>query len=153
MFLGERCTIARILLIIIRSLYLKGTAESTYTLFFNLSSDFQSTKFVASHGGQKSCENARMARLPAVPVGSLHVRGCQSVGKLVGRRVQFKQRKTIVRKLSNSGFLVDQNGLISVLNHLFKHQKTLLNAETQNQAIIHHSFRVLGRLYSLIPCW
>ena len=30
---------------------------------------FQSTQFVGSHGGKKSCEKARIGRLPAVPVG------------------------------------------------------------------------------------
>ena len=122
MFLGERCTIARILLIIIRSLYLKGTAESTYTLLSIYLRIFKARNLLPVTGGKN------LVKMRVWP------------GSLVGRRVQFKQRKTIVRKLSNSGFLVDQNGLISVLNHLFKHQKTLLNAETQNQAIIHHSF-------------
>ena len=55
-----------------------------------MSSDFQSTQFVASHGAQKPCKNARIGRLSAVPVGSLYVRGCKSVGKPVNRGVQCK---------------------------------------------------------------
>ena len=49
-------------------------------------------------------------------------------------------------------FFVDQNCLISVLNHLINHQNTQLNAETKNQTPNRHIFRVLGRLYILILC-
>ena len=37
-----------------------------------------------------------------------------------------------------------------MLNHLVKHLNTQMHAETKSQASNHLSFRVLGRLYSLI---
>ena len=39
-----------------------------------------------------------------------------------------------------------------MLTHLVKPQNTQLNAETKNQALHRHIFRVLGRLYSVILC-
>ena len=48
---------------------------------------------------------------------------------------------------------IDQNCLISVLNHFFIHQNTQLNAETKYQASNRHIFRVWGRPYSLILLW
>ena len=43
-------------------------------------------------------------------------------------------------------FLVGQNWLLSVLDHLEKHQSIQLNEETKNQASNRYIFRVLGRL-------
>ena len=52
--------------------------------------------------------------------------------------------------LSVSGFLVGQNytGLFLLVNH----QNTQLNAESKNEALNRHIFRVLGHLHSLILC-
>ena len=47
---------------------------------------------------------------------------------------------------------VGQNGDISVHGHIVNHKDTQLNTENKNQASNRHTFRVLGRLYSLILC-
>ena len=49
----------------------------------------------------------------------------------------------------HSGFHVDQNWLISVLNHLVSHENTQLRAKTKKQALNRNICIVLGRLYSL----
>ena len=60
-----------------------------------ISSYFQGTQFVASHGGQTSCENVRKGKLAllfkkcACQSDRFTQYGCRSVGNLVGRRVQF----------------------------------------------------------------
>ena len=55
--------------------------------------------------------------------------------------------ETIVRFL-NLGFLV----CINCAESFNKLSNTYLNSETKRQASNRHNLRVLGRLYSLIPC-
>ena len=66
-----------------------------------------------------------------------------------GLLTKDKTSKTNVQNVSlHIGFLVDENWLVPVLNHLVNHQNIQLNAETKNQASNCHILKVVGLLYS-----
>ena len=64
----------------------------------------------------------------------------------------YQQKMRLQRRLSIFWCIQDSLLAKPVLNHNIHHQNTKLNAETKTQALNRHIFRVLGRLYSLIPC-